>query len=54
MWIVLEATIDTTTTLDHRFLPHLAQIIKFPSKHDGGQLSLSLEMIDYADFAHIM
>ena len=52
MQIVLEATIDHHNTISLlRIAPH---IIDLPLKLDGGQLFLSLEMIDYATFALLM
>ncbi len=53
MWIVLEATIDTTTNTRSLLLT-APRTIGLPSKLDGGQLSLSLEIIDYATFALMM
>ena len=52
MWIVLEATINSTPTQDLCCLPHLE--IDLRVKLDGGQLLLFLEMIDSAIFALIM
>ena len=52
MWIVHEETIDTTTTQDHCCLPQL-KFINLLLKMDGGQVSPSLQIIDYATFALI-
>ena len=47
----LKWPINTTTTQDHCCLLHLESDLL--SKPDGGQLSLSLEIIDYATFSLI-
>ena len=47
MWIVLEATISTTMT-QGRLLLTAPQIVDLPLELGGGQLFLSLAIIDYA------
>ena len=55
MWNLLEATIHTSTTQDHRSPLITPQTTDLQSKSDGGRLvCLSLEILNYATFALIM
>ena len=56
MWIVLDATIGTTTTQDivAYYTSNHRLTIVLPLKLDNVWLSLSLEILDYATFAPIM
>ena len=54
MWIVFEATVDTTTIQDHILLFIVPWVIDLPSKVHCDQLFLSLEIIDNVTFAFIM